>query len=276
MIEAPSVIDKLKNKYVMLVAAIAALAYIAIAAAGKEDFFIYLSAAKDLFAQKDIYSLTYKNGYHYYYSVLFAAAIYPLSLLPLYVANFIWLALNVFLLTRMVKIAGRYFNLDTLSVKAQWVFIALCFVSCIKFVLQNIDCQQATILIMYLTLEGLEQVFAGKKSRGAALIALAINIKLLPLLFIPYLIYRKEFKAFLYILLYYGLFLMLPLAFIGRQQNMFYLHSWLHLINPDAPKQILDTDEGGFASLATLLSTLLVKQAPYPTTRTTLPATLPI
>jgi len=262
MTENASVIDKLKNKYFLLVVALVSIAYMAFAASKQKDFYIFMLAAKDLFAGKDIYTLKYVDGYHFFYSVLFACFVYLLSFIPFYFAKLVWLLLNLYLLTRVVKIVAGYFNIGMLTVKEQWVFLGLCAVSCFKLVIQNFDCQQVTILILYLTLQGLESIWKGNKVWGALLIGLAINFKLLPLLLIPYLIYRREFKATLFIFIFYALFLELPALFIGTAQNNFLLASWWNIVNPTNPQHVLDTDEGGFNSLTTWLATLLVYQPP--------------
>lgn len=262
MPEQASVINKLKNRYLVLGLCVFALVYIAIASAWRKDMHIFLLASKALFDGKDIYTITYVDGYHFFYSVLFGCVLYPLTFLPEYAANFIWLALNVFLLTRLVKIVASYFKISDLPEKQQWVFLVLCIVTCAKFVLQNIDCHQATILILYLALQGLELIWKGNKIVGALLIALAINFKLLPILLIPYLIYRREFLATAFIFVFYAVFLYLPILFIGTAQNHFLLNSWWSIINPTNQRHVLDTEEGGFSSLTTWLATLLVYQPP--------------
>ncbi len=262
MIENASVLDKLKNKYVLLALLVISLAYIAIAARGQYDFYIYMLAAKDMFAGKDMYTLTYVDGYHYYYSVLFACIIYPLSFLPIYFAKLIWLLVNFICLIRIIKIISSYFDLKVLPTKQQWIFLGLCTLSCFKLVLQNIDCQQITILILYLILEGLERIWKGNKILGALLITIAINFKLLPILFIPYLIYRREFIATFFIFLFYGVLLELPVIIIGAARNSFLLSSWWNLINPMNQKHVADTEEEGFNSLTTWLATLLVYRKP--------------
>ena len=264
MIENATVIDKLKNKYVLIVVGLATLIYLLTVANRREDFHIYMLAAQDLFAGKDIYTLKYVDGYHYYYSVLFACLIYPLSFLPTYCAQLIWILINFASLIGVIKIVSGYFTIKQLPIKQQWLFIGLCVIGCIKLVIQNFECQQITILILYLVLQGLEGIWKGKSIQGALLIALAINFKLLPLLLIPYLIYRREFKATFFIFIFYVLLLELPMILIGTAQNNFLLASWWNIINPANQQHILDTDEGGFNSITTWLATLLVYQQPQP------------
>jgi hypothetical protein len=262
--ENPSVIDKLKNKYIVFAIGLTVLAYLLYIATYRRDFYIYILASKDLFANKDIYALTYIDGYHYYYSILFACLIYPLSKLPIYIATVIWLMMNFFFLVRLIKIIGSYFKLTVLTIKQQWIFLAMCTAGCLKFAISNIEAQQITICILYLTLQGLELIWKDKKVLGALLIALAINFKILPIFLIPYLIFRKEFVAYFFIFVFYGLMFVIPALFIGKNHNIDLLYSWWGLINPTNAKHIVDTEEGGFNSLTTWLATLLVYEPPRP------------
>jgi hypothetical protein len=116
--------------------------------------------------------------------------------------------------------------------------------------------------LLYLSLEGLNLISHDKKIWGALLIAIGINIKIMPIVLLPYLFYRKEFKAGLYVMLVYVALLFIPGLVIGFSYNSSLLASWWHLINPMNPEHILDEDETSFHSLSTLLSTLLVEKTP--------------
>jgi len=94
------------------------------------------------------------------------------------------------------------------------------------------------------------------------LLAIGINIKLLPIVFLPYLFYKGYFKAFGFTLLFYLLSLIGPSVFIGHSYNITLLKSWLVLVNPSQQRHVLDVDERSFHGLSTLLSTLLIKNVP--------------
>jgi len=262
MEQAIDISGKLKSKYAIAIYCLFAIIYIAIVGQRQGDFFIYLSASKDLFQGKDIFSLTYIDGYHYYYSLLFAILIYPFNYLPLLASQYLWMLLNAFLMWRIVKILGSYFKLAQLPVKQQWIFFALCCIFSAKFTLANIYCQQITICILYLTLQGLEYIFSDKKIWGAVLIAFAINIKLLPIVILPYLLYRREFIASVAILFAYATMLFLPVFIIGMSQNSFLLANWWRLINPANDEHVMDVSQRGFHSLTSFLSVLLVDKPP--------------
>jgi hypothetical protein len=91
------------------------------------------------------------------------------------------------------------------------------------------------------------------------LIALGIDVKLLPLLVLMYLIYRKEWKSVFWILGFIVVFLFLPGIILGFDFNNSLLIERWHLLNPMNQEHILDTTETSFHSITSLLATLLVK-----------------
>jgi hypothetical protein len=252
----------LKNRIITILALLGICAYLLIEAEGRGDFFIYLSASHDLFRGKDIYSELYAQWYHYYYSLFFAILIYPLNYLPYYPAKVLWLAFNAFFLYRIIRIIMSFFDVTSLTMKQKYILLALCMLVGLRFILNNFHLSQATILILYLSLEGVKQIDSGNKIAGAFFIAFAINIKLLGLVLLPYLVYRNEIKAFASVILFYTMMLFIPVLVIGVDRNVALLGSWWELVNPMNTKNILDVDETSFHSLSTLLATLLVAHVP--------------
>jgi len=165
-----------------------------------------------------------------------------------------------------------YFNLLSLFVRSKLVtslnqkhqslFVFIVFIFSLRFFLDNMHSSQITLLILWCCVYGLYLIVKNKPISGAAILALGINIKLLPIVFLPYLIYRGYFKAFGFTLLFYVLFLFAPSLFIGHNYNMALLKTWLALINPANQNHVLDVEERSFHGLSTLLSTLFVKDVP--------------
>lgn len=226
------------------------------------DFLIFLSASKDLFAGTNIYINTYFDGYHYFYSVFFAIVLYPLSFLNTHFSTFLWLLFNAFLLYRLYRIINSFLPTHELTAKQFRILWILTGIFSARLVFENLHVGQMTIFLLYLCMEGISRIRSGQKITGAFLIALGINIKLLPIVILPYLFYRKEFKASLFIILFYLLLLYLPVLFIGIGQNALLLKTWGALINPLNTNHILDVDERSFHGLSTLLSVLLVEHVP--------------
>jgi hypothetical protein len=213
----------------------------------RNDLDIYLEAAKGMWSGRDIYTDTYFDGYHYYYSPLFAAFITPLSFLGA-AAKSCWILFNALLLLRMIAVMQHYL---TFPEKAQqrWFLILVVLVS-LRFVKDNLHYGQVTILILYLCLEGIHALRCGK-SWGALLIALGINIKLLPLVFLPYLLLRREFRALGGVLAGLLCFHFLPLLFLDSRYFSELQHSYFSLLNPLRSNHLLDIEEASFHSITT-------------------------
>ncbi len=236
------------------------LVYIAIESTGEGDFFIYYSAAAKVFGNESIYEMKFCDGFHYLYSLMFAICLYPFTFLPFYLAKFLWLCLNAVLLYRLFKIVFLFLDTDKQNI-SMWFYL-LVFLFSIRFVHENFHASQITIIILYICLESMNFIFYKNRITGAIILAIGINIKLLPIVFIPYLLYRGQFKALVYVILACVLFWTLPIAFVGYKHNLAWMHDWWELINPTASKNILDVEERSFHGLTTLFTTLFIATPP--------------
>ncbi len=252
-------LEHFKNKWFYYLGGLLILGIILYEAQGRTDFEIFFYASKDLFAGKDIYLIKYHEWYHYYYSIFFTFLLAPFTFLPLYIAKVIWLILNIFFVYRIWKILVSWLPLALLDRKREWLFIILAFIFILSFLRDNFHLGQVNIFILYLTLEGLFLIVNNKKIVGSLLITLGIDVKLLPAIMLLYLVYRKEWKSVLWILVFIIAFLFLPGLVIGFDFNNSLLIERWHLLNPMNQEHILDTTETSFQSLSSLLATLLVR-----------------
>lgn len=249
----------IKRKYLLVIPAIAILAWILIEAKQRNDFDIFLAASSDLAKDENIYTNTYSEWYHYYYSAFFAMLLVPFTFLPVYIVKVLWLTLNVFFLYRIWVICSSFIDLSKLPKKLVLALGILSFLFVLRFVRDNFHVGQMTICMLYLSLEGINFILKEKKTAGAALLALAINIKLLPLVILPYLFWRLEIKAGILVIVFYITLMLLPSAFIGHEYNTFLLSEWWKLINPTNTEHVIDVSERSFHGLSTLLPTLLME-----------------
>ena len=250
------------KKYILIAASSVALAiYVFFEAQGRGDLFIYMSASTDLFNGENIFQKTYLDGYHYFYSVLFAIALKPFTYLPMPVYNALWLIANLFFVFRIFILIKKLLPLHNFTRNELMTLRIGGFLFSLRFIHENLHYLQITILILYLSLQGLHLVFTNKPKPyvGALLIALGINIKLLPLVLIPYLFYRGFFRAGVSIIIIYTGLLLVPAAVIGWEQNKLLLTTWADLINPLRSNHVLDAEERSFHGLSTLFSTLFVQ-----------------
>ena len=250
------------KKVVFIVFGIVLTAFLYIESSSKGDFHIFLEASKSLINGENIYEKTYFDGYHYFYSLVFTLLVYPLTFLPTHLAVFIWLCLNVFFLYRLYVVINKLLPTDLLSHKFKKYFWIITFVFSLRLIIENFHVAQITIFLLYLCLEGLYLISKKKIYNGALLIALGINIKLLPLVLLPYLLYRKYYKAAGLVVFFSTVLLFIPIAFIGKDEFEILITTWLNLVNPGNVQHILDVEERSFHSLTTLLSTLCVENVP--------------
>lgn len=252
----------ISQKMLLSIGWIILVCFLIIESSNKGDFHIFLEASKALINGENIYERTFFDGYHYFYSLLFALLIYPLTFLPIQLAVFLWLCLNMFLLYRLFYTINKLLPLYTLSNQQKKWFWILLFMFGLRLIWENFHVAQITILLLYLCLEGINFIQNKKTTKGSLLIAIGINIKILPIVLLPYLLYRGKFKATGIIVMFTSIFLFIPIFFIDQSNFKVLMNSWLSIINPLNAKHILDVEERSFHSLTTLLSTLFVENVP--------------
>jgi len=226
------------------------------------DFKAFLEAAKLVAARKDPYHvwifISEGNYALYFYSPLWAILLIPFSYLPNVIPNFLWLLANTYFLYRIWILLTTYIDIQNLSRKqVRWLLFISVLLS-VRYILYNFGMIQMTIFLLWGSLESLSLFRNKKYLAGGALLALIINIKILPIVLIPYLIYRKELKGNLSTLSFSILFLILPCLFLGWSKNLFMLSEWWSVINPGNTEHILESDLGPH-SLTALIPTLLTK-----------------
>lgn len=224
----------------------------------KGDFGIMLAASRSLVEGKDIYAITYFDGFHYLYSPLFAILLLPFTWLPAPVAGTLWKACGLVMLARTFLICTRLFRLK--EDKLQWIMAAACLGALLP-IYSNIHMVQMSAFLLFATILGLDLIFRQRRELvGAAWLALAINIKLLPLVFVPYLLYRARWRAAGLVVGLWAGFLLLPALFMGWDHNLDLLASWWGIIDPGRPLNTIDLDEPGFHSITAWLSSLITSR----------------
>jgi len=206
------------------------------------DFDIYLLASEGLKTQVNIYDAHLTDDVQYFYSPFFALALLPWTYLPYFFAKFLWLLLISFLLFRIVRIVQGYFSPDDTTKKQKSIITILPLIILAGFIIDNYHMIQVTIFMLWGTMESINLINSNRKLLGGSLLGLLINIKLLPLPFLPYLIYRKQFAAVIVSLFVSLLLIYLPSTFIGTKYNDFLISNWWKTINPQNAEHILETN----------------------------------
>jgi hypothetical protein len=235
--------------------------YIAILAKSNGDFKVFLEAANLLRNGKNMYHVWIATAPEvsglYFYSPLFALLLVPFTYLPSYIPNLLWLLASAFWVYRIWQLLKKDFDLTTFSKKEKRLLVSLSFLFIIRFLLYNFGLIQMTVFMLWAILESINLFDKNKDTKGSALLALAINIKLLPIVILPYLFYRNKIKPFFLTLFFIIFFLFLPALFLGKELNSFLLHEWWSVINPAQEGFQFEAD-WGVHSLTALIPTLLM------------------
>jgi hypothetical protein len=215
------------------------------------DANVYLYASKQLFSGDNIYT---DNPYNFYlYSPFFAFMLWPFSVLG-EAGRALWGVFNMVLFLRLAYLFSQTV-LSSLqlekSTTRRWYFGAI--ILSFGMVLHNVSLGQITILILWLTFEGLHQVLVKeKKILGGILLGLGVIIKIIPGLALFYLALKKQFKAGIAAGITVGVCLILPALFIGLDQNTELLTNWEETINPSRDKYVFEFDNGTYSLNAVL------------------------
>lgn len=209
---------------------------------GGNDINVYLHASRALWYGNDIYS---GNPYNdYLYSPLFAILLWPIAFLPWEVSRVVWALFNLFIIFRLWKIFSAV--LDHLKIhkfRRRWHVVMI--LASAGFIIHNLNLGQITVLILWMTLEGILLIVRDNKPwRGAALLALGISIKIIPLIALGYLFLKGKFRSIFYTILWTVLAFTLPVLFLGIEYNNELLGDWSNKINPTGERYVFENNNG--------------------------------
>lgn len=206
------------------------------------DINVYLHASEQLSRGENIYSNNLYN--RYLYSPLFALLLRPFSILPYEWGRVIWALVNTLAALRCWKILRnileKELDIDRASLN-RWSWGVLLLSA--GFFNNNLILGQITIFIVWLTLEGVYQILIKEKNwLGSTLLALGINIKIMPILCLYYLFFKFKWAAVLMTTFLVVVSLFLPALFIGNNYNNELLVNWKNQINPSGERYVFEAD----------------------------------
>jgi hypothetical protein len=241
------------------VPALAVLVFLGVKAYNGGDFDVYLHAAEKLARGENIYRPPFLHKLPYIYSTFFALVLVPFTYLPRVVTEYAWLLANLFFLHRIWRIVAYYLDAQGLATRSRRILLLASFALTFRFLLYNFDMIQLTIFLLYASLEAVYLVERGHKTAGAVLLGVAMNVKILPLVLLPYLVYRRQFgPALLSLAVFVGL-LFVPALFVGTHFNAVLLEDWWGAINPASASRTAGEVEIGPHGLPALIPTLFMR-----------------
>lgn len=230
---------------------------------GVSDFRIFYLASSDFLDGTNVYESYYGNGFKYLYSPLFAMLMSPFTYFDVQVVGWFWKLLNILMIYKIWSLSMEYFNVKVFSKTQMRWFSLLAFFFGISLIYKNIHNHQMTIFLLWGVLQSMKWMRNGKWVYASVLIAFIINIKVLPIVLIPYLIYRAEWKVLSGVVVFFVLFLFLPSIVVGYEHNLELHKSWWTLLNPSNQEHLIDVSERNLSSLTTFVPVFLMDSAQW-------------
>lgn len=250
--------QKTKTFVLPFIVALLAIVYLFAEYKRLGDFSVFWDAGTLLKSKRNIYLYNELNSFKYYYSPAFALFLSVFSAVNPLIIAVIWKALNIGFLVRIwLIIQQRYLDFNLLELKYRRLLEVLMFLGCITFITATFHVVQMSVFLLYAMFEGVDLIIHKKRPiLGALLISIAINIKVMPIVVIPYLFFRKEWLSVIWIKVFFIALILVPSLFIGHDYNKFLHSEWWKSINPINEEHILDVNERGFHSLSALITSL--------------------
>jgi len=216
------------------------------------DFEVNYTAGKRLRAGENLYQ---KKDGHYMFKYLPSSALFyiPLSFFPLNVAKAIWYVLVVFSICSLVYISYRI-----LPQKAGKSFYLLFFTSLIlvRYFLRELQLGQINAVVGMVLLFMVWLLISEKDKKpapneiGAGLLwGLALSLKPHSLIFLPYFLIKKKWKALLSGLGFLSLALFVASLFYGFKGYTAVLKEWLASLSRSTPGLFASQDNISFVAL---------------------------
>jgi hypothetical protein len=186
------------------------------------DFPVYYAAGRSLASGRtDLYSPDFALGrvMDYRYPPFFLVALFPLWLLPYSVAAYIWYLLSLIEIVGCVVIVNRTFQMSKLA----WLAVALAVAQYFVMALHYGNAQLPAVFLLFASL-----YFAHRRKALAAaiLMALAITIKLTPVLLLPYFALKKRWAMLAAVVVFLAAINIAPSASFGFRENNQLLKTW--------------------------------------------------
>lgn len=229
---------------------------------GFDDFNVFYHAGKRLLNGENIYGEPHHYNLKYFYSVLFAAWMSSMQGIGIVAAKWVWFLLNFILLFRTLFILKSLIPEGT---KGRLLIFFVLMLIMAKIILINYVSNQITIVILWTVLEAYVQLKKDKFILAAAIICLGINIKILPVVVVPYMIYiAKDRWRFLFAGLSFLLvYTFLPALLFGWSYNLMLLGEWAKTLNPVSDIHVMQTYEYGILDISSLITKFLSDEPVY-------------
>jgi hypothetical protein len=189
------------------------------------DFPVYYAAGRSLLSGRtDLYSPDFALGrvMDYRYPPFFLVALAPLWLAPYAVAAYIWYLLSAAELAGCVLIVSRTFPALT-GKKRMWLLVALATIQYFVMAMHYGNAHLLATLLLFASF----YFFGLRRDVIAGLwMALAITIKLTPVLLLPYFVVKRRWKLVAAVCVFLTAINLAPSTYFGFRSNNELLERW--------------------------------------------------
>jgi hypothetical protein len=195
------------------------------------DFKVTYRAATRVLNGENLYN--WRDGHYLFkYSPFFALLVSPLGLIPFPCAKLLWMILMVFTFWGLIKM-GKYLVMNHRSPPPFFYLLSLLLIA--RFFLREIELGQTDFLQLFLIFSFILFLEKKKEVLGGVFLALSVMVKLTPLIFIPYLLYRRKFSSVFWALVFVLLFFSVPSLIYGIKGNIALLKDWYGFMSLSSP-----------------------------------------
>ncbi|HYP43515.1 MAG TPA: glycosyltransferase 87 family protein, partial [Candidatus Nitrosocosmicus sp.] len=156
----------------------------------------------------------------------FLFLVFPFSFLPYEAAEFVWLWLNIIAVVPAIIAVKRGFEKTATNPRRIYLILFLSFLVCAKLFFPLIRNLNVHLLILCLIFGAFYLLLKQKKLLAALLMALAITVKIVPVLTLPYFALKKQWLFLSATVVLVVVFNLLPAFYFGADLNFKLLNDW--------------------------------------------------
>ncbi|MCK4403748.1 MAG: DUF2029 domain-containing protein [candidate division Zixibacteria bacterium] len=211
---------------------------------GMTDFKVVHRATTRVLNQENLYNVD-DGHYLYKYSPSFAVLIAPLGLFSVFPAQVAWLVGMCICLFFIMRWSKRMIMGDR-SPPAYLYLLTLLFTS--RFWVREFWLGQTDFLMLFFIFLFILSTDQGKELKAGVFFALSVIIKPTPLIFVPYLLYKKKFKLIGYLTIMCAVLVFVPSFVYGISGNLNLLSGWRTILSASSPPLLsVDMNQSLFA-----------------------------
>jgi alpha-1,2-mannosyltransferase len=154
-----------------------------------------------------------------------------------HLARGLWIVLNYFLVGLALQMTVRLVYGRTISLSGEGIALSMVdaavlvpLLLCARFVVSNFDHLQANVLIFALVLGALVLHCANRDLLSGCCLGLAVALKIMPALFVPYFLFRGRYRVALAATVVGVALSVSPCLVYGWDRYVDYIFSWLHVL----------------------------------------------